>query len=199
MTEGLYKKAKRLRRVNELLRFFGIVLCLYILLMPYFPEVSRMLEVKERIVVNTDTLPLEVSTAIASGTDYLSIPSIGVGQVILEAENIKQIHEKVWRRPQGSTPEEGSNTVLVAHRYVTIGGQRASTFYHLPKLIAGDMIYVVWKGELFTYRVNETKTVLPSEIEVEAPTDVPTLTLYTCTPLWTSSHRFVVRAELVVD
>ncbi|MDQ5961659.1 MAG: Sortase, partial [Patescibacteria group bacterium] len=55
-------------------------------------------------------------------------------------------------------------------------------------------IYVVWDGILYTYGVETTETVLPTEIAIESPTPDARLTLYTCTPLWTASHRYVVHA-----
>jgi sortase A len=193
MNETLYKKAKRLIIINDILRYIGIALTIIILLIPYLPEISYLIHNDNKKSEQTE-LPNEISMAIKNGIDYLYIPSIGVGESIIEAQNIGQVHERVWRRPQASNPKDGGNTVLVAHRYATIGGNRASTFYHLPKLVAGDMIYVVWDGVLYTYNVEMTETVEPTQVSIEAPTDDTRLTLYTCTPLWTASHRFVVHA-----
>ena len=39
----------------------------------------------------------------------------------------------------------------------------------------------------------------PTQIEIEAPTDDPILTLYTCTPVWTAAQRLIVRSKLVSD
>ncbi len=193
MNEVLYKKAKRLILINDILRYVGIVFAIVIILIPYFPEIS--------FLVNNDhknseqfVLPPSVDMAIKNRIDYLYIPAIGVEENIVQAQDIRQVHERVWHRPKTSNPKEGGNTVLVAHRYATIGGNRASTFYHLPKLISGDKIYMVWDGVLYTYVVQSTETVLPTAVEIEAPTTDNRLTLYTCTPLWTASHRFVIHA-----
>lgn len=194
MNEILYKKAKRLILINDILRYVGIVLTLFVLLVPYIPEISFLVHNDERKRDQEIVLPNEVDMAIKNGIDYLYIPSIGVSENIIEAQDIKQVHERVWHRPATGDPKNGGNTVLVAHRYATIGGNRASTFYHLPKLISGDMIYVVWDGVLYTYKVQTTETVLPTAVSIESPTPENRLTLYTCTPLWTASHRFVVYA-----
>lgn len=194
MNEILYKKAKRLILINDILRYVGIVLALFVLLVPYIPEISFLVNNDERKRDQEIVLPNEVDMAIKNGIDYLYIPSIGVSENIIEAQDIKQVHERVWHRPATGDPKNGGNTVLVAHRYATIGGNRASTFYHLPKLISGDMIYVVWDGVLYTYKVQTTETVLPTAVSIESPTPENHLTLYTCTPLWTASHRFVVYA-----
>lgn len=199
MNEVLYKKAKRLILINDILRYVGIALTIIILLLPYIPEISFLLGDGKKTEDTSSAVPSDVQMAIKNGINYLSVPSLGIAENIIEAQNIKQVQERVWRRPQGSNPFLGGNTVLVAHRYATIGGNRASTFYHLPKLVAGDTIYVVWDKVLYTYKVESTETVLPNAIEVEAPTESPHLTLYTCTPLWTASHRFVVHAVPVLE
>lgn len=198
MNEELYKKAKRLILINDILRYFGIALTLVVLSLPYFPEISYLLNNGERGREDSQAMPSQVEMAINNNIDYLYVPSIGVGENIIEAQDIRQVHERVWRRPMGSTPKDAGNTVLVAHRYATIGGNRASTFYHLPKLVTGDLIYVVWDGILYTYKVESTETVTPNAVEIEAPTSDTRLTLYTCTPLWTASNRFVVHAVPVV-
>lgn len=195
----LYKKAKRLILINDILRYVGICIAVIVLLIPYIPEISFLVNNGEQMREKEVTLPSEVDMAIKNGIDYLYIPSIGVSENIIEADTIKQVHERVWHRPFTGDPKNGGNTVLVAHRYATIGGNRASTFYHLPKLIAGDLIYVVWDGVLYTYKVESTETVLPTAVSVESPTPDNRLTLYTCTPLWTASHRFVVYAPLVTQ
>ncbi|MBP6856458.1 MAG: class E sortase [Candidatus Pacebacteria bacterium] len=194
MNEKLYKRAKRLIIINDILRYVGIIFTIIILLTPYFPEISFLLHNDSKKNTEQTELPNEITMAIKNGIDYLYIPAIGVSESIIEADNIGQVHERVWRRPKTSNPKDGGNTVLVAHRYATIGGNRASTFYHLPKLVAGDKIYVVWDGILYTYGVETTETVLPTEIAIESPTPDARLTLYTCTPLWTASHRYVVHA-----
>lgn len=199
MNEILYKKAKRIILINDFLRFLGIVISLVVLFFPYFPEVAFLVNGNKEEVKQELVLPEEVTMALKNGINYLYVPTIGVSENIIEAKDIKQVHEKIWRRPQTSNPKVGGNTVLVAHRYATIGGNRASTFYHLPKLVTGDVIYVVWDGVLYTYKVERTETVLPTAVEIESPTPENRLTLYTCTPLWTASHRFVVHAVPVIQ
>jgi len=46
------------------------------------------------------------------------------------------------------------------------------------------------------YTVDRIKQVTATAVEIEAPTARPTLTLYTCTPLWNPKDRLVVTATL---
>lgn len=51
------------------------------------------------------------------------------------------------------------------------------------------------KGETFNYLVEETKTVLPTHVEVLMPTENSMVTIYTCTGFM-DTKRFVVTATL---
>ena len=101
----------------------------------------------------------------------------------------------VWRRPNTSTPDGGGNTVIVGHRFTYAAG--AAVFYNLDKIQVNDPITLTWHGRAYIYKVTETKVVDPGELSVEAATQEPRLTLYTCTPLWTSKSRLVIVAEPV--
>jgi sortase A len=129
--------------------------------------------------------------------NVLLIPDIGVDGLIYESEDPVVLNYGIWRRPQTSTPDRGGNTVFVAHRYLYTTG--INTFYHLPKMEVGDSFYVYWQQKQYTYEVYTVETVLPTEIEIEENTEEPIVTLYTCTPLWTSEYRLVVRAKLIEE
>ena len=198
----LQKKIKRTKRAASVVTVLTAMYCLVLIVLPYIPAgvyfVKQFLSpTEEYALAGTIVIPSNVLLYKNEGKAMLVIPAIGVDKPIIEADTIKEVHENIWRRPQGSFPDMESNTVLVAHRYATIGGNRASTFYNLPKLVVGDRIYVTWEGSVYVYEVQETMTVEPTAIEVEEPTDETMLTLYTCTPLWTATHRFVVRAPLL--
>ncbi len=120
------------------------------------------------------------------------IPKLYVESPIVEGPNDKALDQGVWRRPGTSTPPQGSNTVLAGHRFTYHTG---AVFYNLDKLQVGDTIIVYWDGIEYAYKVNHIKTVSPTEIAIERPTTSPTLTLYTCTPLWSNKYRLVIQAE----
>lgn len=148
----------------------------------------------EDIPTNLPAMPIPVLDA---GMSILYIPKIGVKQEIIESSSVKTIGDKAWRRPNTSTPDQGSRTVLIGHRYASIGGKRESVFYNLPKIQNGDLVYVYWKGSVYTYEVFDQKIVPPTAVQIEFATPEPILTLYTCTPLWTAKNRFVVDARLI--
>ncbi len=124
----------------------------------------------------------------------LIIPKLMLDEPIYEGEPIYTVDKGIWRRPRTSTPDLNSNTVLVGHRFTYRG---AAVFYHLDLVKAGDEMAVYWNGQKYLYKVTTTKIVPPTEVSVEAPTHAQTLTIYTCTPLWTSKDRLVVIAERI--
>ncbi len=86
-------------------------------------------------------------------------------------------------------PGEG-NTVLAGH-----AGLRGAVFRDLGSLGPNDDIYLDAGGWRYHYRVRESKSVWPEQIEVLDHTPSPVLTLMTCTN-W-DTQRLVVVADLV--
>lgn len=126
----------------------------------------------------------------------LVIPDIDVNAAIVEGETSKALELGIWHRPKTSTPDKGGNTVLAGHRFLYTSGPR--TFYHLDKLSVGDRVVVYWHKVRYEYIVDSVVVASPLAIEIEQPTSQPTLTLYTCTPLFTVDKRLVVRAHLAL-
>jgi len=85
---------------------------------------------------------------------------------------------------------------MVGHRFQYTTGP--NTFYLLDKLSIGDEISVYWNKIKYRYSVSHISIVEPTQLEIEAATDYPILTLYTCTPLWTAKNRLVVVATPIL-
>ncbi len=137
----------------------------------------------------------QISSESATWSNQLlSIPTIGVESEILEGPDEETLDTGLWRRPNTSTPPQGGNTVIVAHRYKYSTGP--NTFYYLDKVAVGEKLTVTWGKDVYVYRVTSTEVVSSNETGIEAQTSRPILTLYTCTPLWSSDKRLVVTAIL---
>ena len=144
-------------------------------------------------MLNNPVSSVAAASVPQSEGNSLYIPSLAVAETILEGESVATVDKGVWHRPKTSTPDKGSNTVLAGHRFAY--GPR-KPFYNLDKIEVGHEIAVTWNDKVYTYTVTKVLVVPPSEISIEAPTDKPILTLYTCTPLWSSKSRLVVQASL---
>lgn len=187
---------EKLKKGNNILTGIAILFAIYLITFPFMPMLGFFIKSIGPVEVSPNAE--NVNGNLVYEKNQLIIPEIGVNEEVIETDSIKKVHDKVWHRPGTGTPSSG-NMVLVAHRYATIGGNRASTFYNLPDMKVNDEITLWWEGKEYKYQVVETFEVTPDQVEIEAPTTMPVLTLYTCTPLWKPTHRAVVRAVLIVE
>lgn len=198
-----------LGRVNTLLLAVLLLLSTYIFGLPFWSEVSvlylKSID-KTSGYVYKSSIALEKSHTLQENTkieekylkpipkeNVLVIPKINVDAKIVEGEDPSALYDGFWRRPKTSKPPLGGNTVISGHRFLYTSGP--NTLYHLDRVKVGDEILIFWEGTEYVYIVSETKIVQPNAIEIEAPTDDHRLTLYTCTPLWSSAQRLVVVAR----
>lgn len=174
----------------------------YILLDPFLPKLKLFYRKKQ--FASVQNIPYKTNLKGSESVNNkrkdvpkdmrVVIPSIALDEHIYEGTNPRIIDKGVWARPQGSTPDQGSNTVLVGHRF---NYSKAASFYNLDKVKVGDYILVYWHEKEYNYQVTSTFVVAPTEVSVEAPSVAPQVTLYTCTPLWTAKDRLVLKATLI--
>ncbi len=124
------------------------------------------------------------------------IPKMGVDSEILEGNTEDVLWRGIWRMPVGSTPNQGGNTIITAHRYLH-RPPSPKTFYLIDKLTKGDIITVYWEGEKYEYKVVESKIVEPDDVSILHNTAEDRLTIFSCTPLFTSQQRLVVIADKI--
>jgi sortase A len=184
---------------NVLKRFnYGLLLIivgcnLYVLLAPLWPQAIFTFQTKISKPIKISLDKGDSVAAIDRSYDHIVIPKLQLDERIYDGTADYLVHLGVWRRPQTSRPGEGSNTVMVGHRFTYNG---PSVFYHLDKLEAGDEILVIWSGRLYLYRVFDKRDVDPTEVAIESQTDKERLTLYTCNPLWSLRYRLVISSDL---
>ncbi len=185
-----------------LLTIIVLVLAAYIVVLPSIPEIAFAMNSNEYKGYTYNSLqafeavgPRASMLPEIPGENRLVIPEIFVNTLINEgADESALLKLGMWRRPNTSTPDKGGNTAIAGHRFLHTRG--TDTFYHLEKVEIDDVILVYWEGIEYVYKVFEIVEVTPDQIEIEYNTADPILTLYTCTPLWTSEKRLVVKATL---
>jgi LPXTG-site transpeptidase (sortase) family protein len=144
------------------------------------------------------------SVHIAAGTQQslkgnrLVLPGIGVNSEIIDGKNINVIgkNQGVWRETPSLDPTVDGNIVIAGHRFLYTA-KNGGYFYNLPELKIDDKIYIRWKDKVFEYQVYNSKTVLPTQIDIrdKDPKIQKKLTLYTCYPLGSTAKRFVIEAK----
>lgn len=91
------------------------------------------------------------------------------------------------------TPPIGKpgNSVLGGHRTLA-----KRPFAELNKLRSGDVILVKRARTTYKFLVTGRSIVKPGALWIASPTPTPTLTLFTCHPPGSVSHRYIIRAVL---
>lgn len=187
----------KLSTVNNCLLALIISVNIYVAAAPFLP--SLLFKARAH-GPEQQWLSRQVKTAWPAGENVQSrivIPTMLLDQPLYEgriADQYKTLGKGIWRWPAGSTPDRGSNTVLLAHRFTYTNPR--GTFYFLDKVKVGDQMAVFWGQHKYVYKVTQTKVVLPSDTSIQQKTTAPTLTLFTCTPLWSPKNRLVVIARL---
>jgi sortase A len=185
----------KLSRVNNFLLFAIVVINLYLVITPFVPGI--IFWAQEHATTRKQELNKIIYSKNApstSGGNRLVIPTILLNTPINEGSTMSTLKKGVWRLPETSSPDRGSNTVIVAHRFTYTNPQ--GPFYYLNKVQPHDEIGIIWGNKKYLYSVSNIQIVKPNDIGVEAPTKQAELTLYTCTPLWLPKNRLVVTALL---
>lgn len=186
-------------RINTALLVLIIAINAYVVTAPLMPKLWLWWQRQHTHAVTTLTRRIHASTAEPLTTPTLQpntliIPKIALSQSLHEGTNAYAVLAKgIWRWPYGSTPDKGGNTVLIGHRFTYTNPR--GVFYFLGDIRAGDELGIVWDNKTYAYRVAEVKVVPPTDLSIEAPTRIPTVTMYTCTPLWWPKDRLVVVAH----
>ena len=128
------------------------------------------------------------------------IPRLELNLIYGSDEN--SLLDGLWHRyPERGDPEKGGNFILAGHRFdigFTPGAtKRQSPLYHIDKVKFGDYIYVDFNGHRYQYEMTRDYTVQPSQVEIEAPSTIAKMTLYTCTLKGQADGREVLEATLI--
>ena len=131
-------------------------------------------------------------------TKFQAIGRIHIDKIDLEIPILEGTTKTSLRLGAGHIADtsrlgEVGNTALAAHRSHTYGRM----FNRLDELEVGDIIEVETADGNFEYTVFKKHVVEPDDLSVLNKNDRDRiLTLITCTPLYTATHRLVVHAVI---
>ena len=137
-------------------------------------------------------------------TDSIYIPSLDINVPLVlsptmeDADVITTLQQGAALYPNGILPGRLGNTFISAH---STGepwrGKYRFAFLKINDLEAGNLLHINYKGTRYTYTMTKKDIVTPTaDFRVISNRPVPTLTLMACWPLWTSSQRMLITAEL---
>lgn len=133
---------------------------------------------------------------------FIKIPAFGAGWEfpLIQGTDLAQLNVSPGHVPGTQWPGEIGNFAVAGHR-VTSG----NPFWSLPSLRPGDLVKIQTRHNDLTYEVTGSQFVPPSDVAVLDPVPGrpgahPTrrlITLITCDPPWTGTHRVIVTGVLV--
>lgn len=127
---------------------------------------------------------------------YITIPKINVYLPIYHGTSPEVLNVAVGHL-QGSTLPIGGNSrhsVISAHR----GLPSSRLFTDIDQLVEDDVFTVTILDEVYTYSVDSTTVVLPTDLGgLAIVPDEDNVTLMTCTPYGINTHRMLVKAHRI--
>ena len=124
----------------------------------------------------------------------IEIPRIGVNVVVVQGIDENALRAGAGHYPQTPLPCTAGNVAIAGHR-TTYG----KPFANVDRLVPGDKIILKTPVGSCVYRVSQAPfVVLPTDWGIIADTPGQfDLTLTSCHPKGSASHRIVIRAEMV--
>ena len=119
------------------------------------------------------------------------MPKIGVSDVFVEGTEAGDLRKGPGHYPATPLPGEHGTVAIAGHR-TTYG----APFRNIDQLEPGDRIELRMPYGRFTYRVDRTKIVPPTETSVTDRVGHDQLVLSACHPLYSAAKRIVVFARL---
>ncbi len=127
-----------------------------------------------------------------SAVGIITIPKLGLDKAIVQGTGTADLRQGPGHYQATPLPGQPGNASVAGHR-TTYG----APFSRLNDLVPGDRIMVTTSQGTFRYDVSRSLVVEPSDVSVIAPTTTNELTLTTCTPRYSASHRLIVQASLI--
>lgn len=193
--------------------FFGLsmgTLTVFILLFGFFNE--RFVTPFIRPSANVSATPIIVDPGANNGPvgpeSKIIIPKINVeAPVVYDVPSIAEedvqrgLEKGVVHYVTTPNPGEKGNSVLFGHSSGNIlnKGKYKFAFLLLKSLEKEDTFIIQKDGKRYVYKIYNKYVTNPHDLSVLGPTDRPaTMTLITCDPPGTSTHRLIIQAEQIL-
>jgi sortase A len=147
------------------------------------PDTHRQLAFRAR------ALERHLSPGEAMGR--IVMPAIGVNDVFVQGTDAGDLSKGPGHYSGTPLPGERGTVAIAGHR-TTYG----APFRHIDGLHPGDRIELRMPYGRFTYRVERTKIVPPTDLSVIDRVDHDRLVLSACHPLYSAAKRIIVFARL---
>ena len=150
---------------------------------------TRIPDPRRRLAFRARALERRVDPGDPMGR--IVMPSIGVSGVFVEGTGAGDLRAGPGHYPGTPFPGERGTVAIAGHR-TTYG----APFRHVDRLERGDRIELRMPYGRFTYVVERTRIVPPTEVSVTDRVAFDRLVLSACHPLYSAAQRIVVFARL---
>lgn len=127
---------------------------------------------------------------------YVEIPAIQIRLPIYHGCTENELSKGAGHLPSSSLPVGGKSThaVLAAHS----GRADSKMFTDLDQVKEGDLVYLYVLNKTLTYEVDKITVTTPGDPDaIQIINGEDLLTLLTCTPYGTNTHRLLVRGHRI--
>ncbi|HSX35424.1 MAG TPA: class D sortase [Patescibacteria group bacterium] len=201
-------KLKARHHLQSLAFGFGLgALVLLIFLFSFFNQVIITPFIQPSAHAAATPIILSGDSVAPSSTPEVIIPKINVeipityGTSSNENDIENSLEDGVVHYPTTSVPGQLGNAAFFGHSSNNIfnPGKYKFAFVLLHTLAPGDIFYLTYNGQVYTYKVFDRKIVEPTDTWVLNPVagHTATATLITCDPPGTSLHRLVVWGDQI--
>lgn len=121
----------------------------------------------------------------------IELPALGRSYYVVQGTDTDDLRKGPGHYPETRLPGKGGTTAIAGHRTT-----HGAPFRTIDKLKRGDRVVLEMTKGTFTYRVQKTRIVDPSETSVKRNVGYDRLILSACHPLYSAAQRIVVFARL---
>ncbi len=151
---------------------------------------ARLRTEQRRVTFLARALRRSVKTGAAIGR--IRIPRIGISFVVVQGTDGSTLQKGPGHYPDTPLPGLSGTVAIAGHRTTYL-----APFRKVNDLRKGDEITIEMPYARFTYRIEKTKIVKPTEYSVTRAVGHNRLVLTACHPLYSANQRYVVFAREV--
>ena len=153
------------------------------------PDVQGLTDVKAaRELANAFADDLETG----NGIGRIDAPAMDVDAVIVEGTDTGTLQKGPGHYPETALPGQGTTIGIAGHRTTYL-----APFRQIDEIEEGEVIVVEMPYGSFTYAVETTEIVEPSDVEVVRDIGHERVVLTACHPEYSAAERYVVFGRLV--
>ncbi len=119
------------------------------------------------------------------------VPAMGLNAVFVQGTDTGSLQKGPGHYPDTPFPGEGGTIGIAGHRTTYL-----APFRHIDSMQRGDRITLEMPYGTFTYRMQRSEIVDPSDVQIVHKVGYERLVLTACHPLYSASQRYAIFARL---